>query len=144
MGRNMFMAQPRGSGKTHALCQAAKEIGALFVCHSARFARDLERKHGINAVSISEEYAVVGTRRPVLFDHLLTEQFYRDLHDLRVELRTERRNHLLTREDRDSYRVRFELECTHGATLESEIKKLKIRVRTLIGLLALEFGGENG
>ena len=66
-----FLAGPRGSGRTTAICEAAKSINATVLAANHSQARLLKRDYGVDSVSI---YAPgEGLRGPFLADHLAAE-----------------------------------------------------------------------
>lgn len=63
----------RGCGKTTALAEACKKIGATMLCINQQQAKDIALKFGIKtAVTNSELRGVSG---PFLYDHYAVEQF---------------------------------------------------------------------
>lgn len=58
---------PRGCGRTTVLIEAAKKIGATFVCGHKQQADDVKREHGIETICISAN--PMGTKGPYIFDH---------------------------------------------------------------------------
>jgi len=56
----------RRSGKTTAICKAAKEIGATVVCHSQQEAERVNKEHRVATAYINQEFR--GTRGPFLVD----------------------------------------------------------------------------
>lgn len=56
----------RRTGKTTAICKAAKEIGATVIVHSVDEAKRVSREHGVKAASIQQNLR--GTTGPYLID----------------------------------------------------------------------------
>ena len=56
----------RGTGKTQALCEAAKKIGATLIVHSAEEKKRVEELYGVKAAVIRADMR--GTEGPYLID----------------------------------------------------------------------------
>lgn len=56
----------RRSGKTTAICKAAKEIGAIVICHSKQEANRVAREHQVKTVHLNSE--IRGMTEPFLID----------------------------------------------------------------------------
>ena len=56
----------RRSGKTYAICKAAKEIGATVVCHNLQEAKKVAKEYGVKTTSYNRTF--VGTTGPYLVD----------------------------------------------------------------------------
>lgn len=54
------------TGKTTAICKAAKEIDALVITHSAQEAKRLKKEFGVRAISFDSEMR--GRSGPILVD----------------------------------------------------------------------------
>jgi len=71
------MFGPRVCGRTTAIAEAAKKIGALVVCAHHRHARFVNSEHGVETTSIDTlERATIGMRTPVIWDHYAAECLY--------------------------------------------------------------------
>lgn len=57
---------PRQVGKTHALCEAAKKIGATVVCISGADAKRVRKEHGVKTISLDSPDEARG--KTLLFD----------------------------------------------------------------------------
>lgn len=55
------------SGKTTAICKAAKEIDAVVVCHNQQEANRVHKEHGVRTISLRHENKR-GMKGPILFD----------------------------------------------------------------------------
>jgi len=60
---------PRASGRTTAICEAAKKIGATVICHTSNYAKDVSRRFGVNTIALHELERARGTGCPYLMDH---------------------------------------------------------------------------
>jgi hypothetical protein len=67
---------PRGSARTTALANAARNIGATLVGASIEQAHMLQARHGVPAISVDRN--VRGTRGPYIFDHYTVERLILD------------------------------------------------------------------
>jgi hypothetical protein len=83
------------SGKTTAICAAAKSIGATVVVHSMEEAKRVEQEHGVKAVPYTRE--IRGTRGPYLVDtHAVSMYAYeKNLEIERLEDKADRLQTLL-------------------------------------------------
>ena len=63
----IFRVGPYGSGRTHAICMAAKSIKAVVIAPSLADADILRDLHRVNSISIDEMSAEF--KGPILFDH---------------------------------------------------------------------------
>jgi hypothetical protein len=85
----MISQMPVRSGKTTAICKAAKEINATVLVHSVGEARRVEMEHDVKARSINEE--IRGSRGPYLIDthavSFMAIQFNRCILNLQSQLK---------------------------------------------------------
>lgn len=63
-----LMGRGRQLGKTHAMAEAAKKVGAIMVCSSEQEASRVRQLHGIRTISIHRGESLYGTTDPVFFD----------------------------------------------------------------------------
>lgn len=56
------------TGKTTAICKAAKEIGATVVTGTSQEAKRLEKEYGIKALAVETAVRSRGKTGPILFD----------------------------------------------------------------------------
>jgi hypothetical protein len=63
----------RATGRTTAICSAARVIGATVVCASRASAEQIGRQHGVKTVTCESRATIQGTRGPYLFDHYAME-----------------------------------------------------------------------
>jgi len=79
---------PRGCGRTTALVEAAKKIGATFVCFNAQHAQQMKREHDIPTIPVDANPR--GTRGPYIFDHNamleIAHQYERRIAELQSKL----------------------------------------------------------
>jgi hypothetical protein len=66
-----FRINPRSCGKTSALIEACRKIGAVLVCGTEEQARDINRLHDIKTTSIYRDASDI--YEPYLFDHYAVE-----------------------------------------------------------------------
>jgi hypothetical protein len=124
----MMFNGPRGNGKTHQLVKACLAIRGIFVVHNAAFAHRLSQQYPtLDVVSIHQDMCLVGSQRPLFFDHLVTEHLMTSDYELRQQLSAEQHNHQKTREERDNYKVRLDLERKHTRGLEDSLKAARER-----------------
>lgn len=84
-----FEEMNRQTGRTTALAKAAREIGAIFVCHCEVTARMMMKKFpGLDARSMSTK-SLIGEDKPVILDHLVTYELLRDKQQTLVRLRAD-------------------------------------------------------
>lgn len=74
----MIIDGPRQSGRTTAIVEAAKKIGAVVVCFSARHAQQVHREHGVTVVPMCSLDRMAGMKTPVLWDHAAVERLQRE------------------------------------------------------------------
>lgn len=72
------MIGPRQSGRTTAICQAAKALDATVVCADQSQAEYVRKTHGVKAVSVDRKTAWQGSIGPFLFDHHAVERLVHD------------------------------------------------------------------
>ncbi len=64
----------RQSGRTRAICEAAKKIGATVICANGGSAMTLRDTYGVETVCMTDMNKIEGSRGPYLFDHLAVER----------------------------------------------------------------------
>lgn len=65
---SFVLHQARGTGKTTAMIEAAKKIGAVLVVRNEGEALRVREQHGVEAMSMHSATKFRGINRPVLFD----------------------------------------------------------------------------
>lgn len=65
----LIVTESRGRriGKTTVMVEAAKKIGAIYICATMKQAKEIAREHGIMTASMESELR--GTKGPYLWDH---------------------------------------------------------------------------
>ena len=69
---------PRASGRTTAVCKAAKEINAIVVCATPQHAQVVNREHDVMTWPMCALDRMVGLDRPALWDHFAVEHLLRE------------------------------------------------------------------
>lgn len=119
-----MIEQPRGTGITEALIEACKRKRGIYVCHSLAFARELEKRYGVDAISVEQEYAMVGTRRQLFFDHRVTEYALNKMWEQEQLIRALRIKLDNEIEYRESLKIRLDIALDRADKLDDEIKVL--------------------
>jgi len=103
----------RQSGRTTAICEAAKSIGAIIVAASRAHAQVISTEHGgIETISMDQLYVLRGRHKPVLWDHFATEELQRRVEAYDHDRKTEK-----SRADRivaENKRLRAEIARMEG------------------------------
>lgn len=68
MGYEILTTSGRRTGKTTALCKAAKEIGATVLTHNEQEADRLRREYGVDAKPLTPPERLMGLNKPLLVD----------------------------------------------------------------------------
>lgn len=66
---------PRRTGRTTAICEAAKKIGATVLAANYQHKKYLEQ-FGVNAIPVDNEEAIECVAGPILFDHYTLERVF--------------------------------------------------------------------
>lgn len=82
----LTLIDPRQTGRTHALCAAAKFIDATVVCASVQEAKRLHDAYDVETLSINQD--LNGHVGPLFYDHELVRQI--EAHALVLEGRVDR------------------------------------------------------
>lgn len=83
MKYNLLITSGRQSGKTTAICKAAKEIGAVVLTHNDAEAKRLIKAYGVEARSLKTIDKLLGLNKPLLVDPNAAGM---ELNDLDMEL----------------------------------------------------------
>jgi len=69
---------PRQTGRTTAICEAAKKIGAWVIAANLRHAQQINHEHGVGTVAMNQRHDfLAGRSEPALWDHFAVEQLER-------------------------------------------------------------------
>ena len=71
---------PRQSGRTTAICRAAKEANGIVVCASQEQADAIADRHGVKTIVPSKARGMTG---PFFWDHYAVERIIADYADLK-------------------------------------------------------------
>lgn len=63
----------RQTGRTTAICKAAKDIDGTVVAASARHARMIAMEHDVKTISMNQSDQMIGMDTPFLWDHFTVE-----------------------------------------------------------------------
>jgi len=87
---SMRLSNQRQTGRTTAICNAARNINAAVVFPHCSITRIMSNKFGIKAIGLGElDRIIVGTREPVLLDHYTVETLLNDAGDEIIRLEKE-------------------------------------------------------
>jgi flagellar motility protein MotE (MotC chaperone) len=110
------------------------------VVHNRVFARQLKEQYpSLDVISVEQDMQMVGTQRPLYFDHLVTENALVCEDALRDQLRCEQWNHSQTKQELKSARARIRvLSDDRDQLLRAEAErgrqeKLVVQLVNIIG-----------
>ncbi len=72
-----YLIFSRGTGRTTVLAKAAKKLNGIFVCGTRHHVEQVRRDYNVDTVCINSLESVLGTNKPVIFDHFVVEKLIR-------------------------------------------------------------------
>ena len=85
------LATQRHTGRTYALCEAAKTIGGTVVTYYHKHSKELKQRYGVKSIYLAEAKKLKNPRSPLMLDHFTVEclilDYEQEINRLRARIR---------------------------------------------------------